>query len=62
MNQLNDVDILLEQHDWGRDDGNDPRDLAVDLVCARHLESARTPGAGEEATGSRIGGVTRLRG
>lgn len=62
VDQLNDVNILLEQHDRGRDDGNDPRDLAVNLVCARHFESAGTPGASEEAAGSRVGGVARLRG
>lgn len=62
IDQLDDVDILLEQHDRGRDDGNDPRNLAVNLVGARHLESAGTPGAGKEAARSRVGGVARLRG
>lgn len=62
IDQLDDVDILLEQHNRGRDDGNDPRNLAVDLVGACHLEGAGTPGAGEKAAGSRVGGIPRLRG
>lgn len=60
IDQLDDVDILLESHHRGRDNSDDPRYLTVNLVGARHLQSAGTPGAGEETAGRRIGWVAGL--
>lgn len=62
IDQLDDVDILLERHDGGRDDGDDPRYLAVNLVRARHLESTGTPRAGEKTAWRGVGRVAGLGG
>lgn len=62
IDQLNDVDILLERHHRGRNDSDDPGYLAVNLVRARHLQSAGTPGAGKETARRRVGRVTGLGG
>lgn len=60
VDQLNHVDILLECHDRGRDDGDDPGNLAVDLVGASQLQGTGTPRAGEETARRGVGGVTWL--
>lgn len=62
IDQLDDVDDLLEQHDWGRDRSNDPRKGAIDLVGAGHLESTRAPGAGEKIGRLRVSRVSGLDG
>lgn len=59
---MNDVDILLECHHRQRDEGDDPREGAVNLVRTSHLEGASTPGAGKEAAERGVGGSAGLRG
>jgi hypothetical protein len=47
LHQLNDVDKLLQSHDWGGDSGDNPRPEAVNLVCPGKLQSSGAPGATE---------------
>lgn len=47
LHQLNNVDKLLESHDWGGDSGDNPRPEAVNLVCPGKLQSSGTPWASE---------------
>lgn len=51
---------MFEQHDRGRDAGDDPWPEAIDLVGAGHLEGTRTPRAREKAAGDGVGGVSGL--
>lgn len=60
VDQLDNVDKLLEQHDRGRDAGDNPGPEAVDLVGAGHLKSAGTPGASEETARHGVGRVSGL--
>ena len=62
VDQLDNVDKLLEQHDRGRDGGDDPRERAVDFVGAGHLKGTRTPGAGEKIRRLGMGRVAGLGG
>lgn len=60
VDQLDNVDKLLEQHDRGSDASDDPGPEAVDLVCAGHLERTGTPRAGKKTARHRVGGVSGL--
>lgn len=63
LDDLDNVDPLLEQHDGQGDKGEGPRNGTIHLVCSSHLHGTGGPGAGEE--GRRLrgrDGRTRLEG
>lgn len=62
MDELNDIDDLLQQHNRRRNGRDDPRQTAINLIRPRHFQRSRTPGASKETGRRRMGGITGLHG